>query len=419
MKRIVKVIAMVFPLVLIASNSHAAVKPGAACKKVGQTSSDSGKKYICVKKGKNFVWKLDNHKPAIEFKAPASPTTSPSPDRKKLTTAERWDATGSGAVSVFTKWGTSKLGAKPNLKSEFFFTSKFWPEVEAEFRNRFNSTAAYYEQFTKIEFPVYFMAGTYDDVEALCTVLESKDATRTFKNCLEDQRNQLSTNYMVARGYDLKNGSGHFYLIKMPEVFDGRRFFSRLEHEFFHTVQQSIMAEKFRTNSPCWFLEGGSEFFGVLVSSYGDIDKYLQLRRETILSAPEKRAQNVTEEELKDWLTAASISSVPRIGIQFDQCAPYRNNGMYHDSILAAEWLVGKIGVDGVIALIKDTAETSWEVAIEKRLGNKYEEVNRLMAQYMYMERQIAISNTWIQPTYCQNRTEPQANKSPAGCWFL
>lgn len=419
MKVFIKFAVIVMPLVLVVSNSYAAVKPGAVCKKVGQTSSASGKKYICVKKGKSFIWKLDTRLSASEVKVPVSPAPSPSPTQKELTTAERWDATGSGAVSVFTKWGTSKLDVNPDLKADFFFTSKFWPEVEAEFRNRFNSTAAYYEQFTKIDFPVYFMAGTYDDLETLCTVLESKDATRTFNNCLDDQRNELATNYMVARGYDLKKGSGHYYLIKMREVFDGRRFFSRIEHEFFHTVQQSIMAEKFRTNSPCWFLEGGAEYFGVLVSSYGDIDKYLQLRRETILSAPEKRAQNITEAELRNWLTAASVAYVPPVGIRFDQCAPYRNNGMYHDSILAAEWLVGKIGVDGVIALIKDMSETSWEVALEKKLGIKYEDANQLMAQYMYRERQIAISNTWIQPTYCQNRAEPIPNKSPAGCWFL
>ena len=36
--------------------ANAAVKPGSSCKKLGQTSAFSGKKYICVKSGKKLVW---------------------------------------------------------------------------------------------------------------------------------------------------------------------------------------------------------------------------------------------------------------------------------------------------------------------------------------------------------------------------
>jgi hypothetical protein len=42
--------------VVIAPGSSASVKAGASCKKVGQTSTASGMKFTCVKKGAKLVW---------------------------------------------------------------------------------------------------------------------------------------------------------------------------------------------------------------------------------------------------------------------------------------------------------------------------------------------------------------------------
>jgi hypothetical protein len=85
MKRIVKVIAMVLPLVLVANNSYAAVKPGAACKKVGQTTTVSGKKYTCVKKGKKLVWDKGS---VVSKPANVEPPTISQPDPAPTKSAE-------------------------------------------------------------------------------------------------------------------------------------------------------------------------------------------------------------------------------------------------------------------------------------------------------------------------------------------
>ena len=42
--------------VVVAPGSSASVKAGAACKKVGQTTTASGMKFTCVKKGAKLVW---------------------------------------------------------------------------------------------------------------------------------------------------------------------------------------------------------------------------------------------------------------------------------------------------------------------------------------------------------------------------
>jgi hypothetical protein len=82
MKRIARLLVLVLPLVLVASNSYAAVKPGLVCKKAGQISTVSGKKYTCVKKGKSLVWDKGVVVKAAPAKVPAPapvPTPSPSP----------------------------------------------------------------------------------------------------------------------------------------------------------------------------------------------------------------------------------------------------------------------------------------------------------------------------------------------------
>ena len=42
--------------IVVAPGASASVKAGAACKKAGQTSTASGKKFTCVKKGAKLVW---------------------------------------------------------------------------------------------------------------------------------------------------------------------------------------------------------------------------------------------------------------------------------------------------------------------------------------------------------------------------
>lgn len=68
----VLVLALVLMLPLPA---HAAVKPGAPCKKVGQTSISKNIKYTCIKSGKKLVW--DKGKKIT--KTTATPAASPSP----------------------------------------------------------------------------------------------------------------------------------------------------------------------------------------------------------------------------------------------------------------------------------------------------------------------------------------------------
>ena len=61
--------------VVVAPASTAAVKEGAACKKAGQSSTVSGRKFTCVKKGSKLVW---NKGVAVKSAPTASATAAAS-----------------------------------------------------------------------------------------------------------------------------------------------------------------------------------------------------------------------------------------------------------------------------------------------------------------------------------------------------
>jgi cytochrome b involved in lipid metabolism len=61
--------------VVVAPVSTAAVKEGAACKKAGQTSTVSGRKFTCVKKGSKLVW---NKGVAVKSAPSGSPSSAAS-----------------------------------------------------------------------------------------------------------------------------------------------------------------------------------------------------------------------------------------------------------------------------------------------------------------------------------------------------
>jgi hypothetical protein len=69
MRKHLRLVALIIPMVLVASNSYAVVKAGSSCSKAGIKSVSAGKTYTCVKSGKKLVWS----------KGVANPVAKPSP----------------------------------------------------------------------------------------------------------------------------------------------------------------------------------------------------------------------------------------------------------------------------------------------------------------------------------------------------
>jgi len=81
MRKYLRLVALIIPMVLVASNSYAAVKAGSSCTKAGIKSVSAGKTYTCVKSGKKLVWNkgvlIPVAKPAPSASSSAEPVTKP------------------------------------------------------------------------------------------------------------------------------------------------------------------------------------------------------------------------------------------------------------------------------------------------------------------------------------------------------
>jgi cytochrome b involved in lipid metabolism len=132
---------------VVAPSASAAVKEGAACKKAGQSSTVSGRKFTCVKKGSKLVWNKGvavksaptASATAAASAAPAAPAMSATPMATKSAeprksaapastgyTMERVKANGtssscwaviSGNVYDLTKWIGSHPGGSGAIAS--------------------------------------------------------------------------------------------------------------------------------------------------------------------------------------------------------------------------------------------------------------------------------------------------------------
>ena len=104
MRKSLRIVTLLIPMVLVSSNSYAAVKAGSACSKAGTKSVSGGKSYTCVKGGKKLVWDkgIAVIKPSTVQPSPTpSPTKSGIPEVLKIDFSKTF-STDQGYLTEFT-----------------------------------------------------------------------------------------------------------------------------------------------------------------------------------------------------------------------------------------------------------------------------------------------------------------------------
>jgi hypothetical protein len=133
MRKSLRVVALLIPMVLVASNSYAAVKAGSACSKVGSKSVSGGKSYTCVKSGKKLVWDkgIVVVKPSTVKPSPTpAPSSEPAPAPSKSATPEvvkidysKTFSTDQGFITEFTgpcQFDNNLTGQLAEIQSYFY-----------------------------------------------------------------------------------------------------------------------------------------------------------------------------------------------------------------------------------------------------------------------------------------------------------
>jgi hypothetical protein len=146
---------------------------------------------------------------------------------------------------------------------------------------------------------------------------------------------------------------------------------------------------------PCWVEEGAAEYFGELLSSEGDLKKFVGLRNQTAqsINGPNQIGAE-SPKQWKDWIYSADMTSMANNSTA-SGCQKISMGGIYQHGVLANEYLVKTLGISGVVSLYKNSANLGWDKALESAFSKEKDQVYSEIAEYMYKEFTIIRNNRW------------------------
>lgn len=363
------------------------VKANATCSKKGTSKIYAGKKYTCVQKGKKLVWNQ-----GVSIAAPAkSPTLTPTPSPKpSLSISERWNLLDQNALKVFNEWAPREIPKEHSIKIEYVLSSKADIEAAEEIKRRYDLTARFWAPYSTVTKQFKVLIANHNEKKWLCEIkLAWLQINQPECETIESGgRSDIPTAGQSQKG----NSSVDMYQVKNLAEMGVRFFIGRVEHEFTHNIFYE-QSEQYQQFMPCWQIEGGAEFFGILIATRLDPNAYIQARNFKF----EADFLNLNEQnwKLDDWikfLNEIDQTDVPNR--QGDTCSAVRRK-IYNHAILANEYLVSKVGIPGYLKLIRDASSSSWNATIKNTFGVEKQVFYKDMAAYMQTQFELAKANRW------------------------
>jgi M6 family metalloprotease-like protein len=191
MRKHLRLVALIIPMVLVASNSYAAVKAGSSCSKAGIKSVSAGKTYTCVKNGKKLVWDkgvlipVAKPAPSASASASAEPTKSAVPEVLKVDFSKTF-STDQGYYTDFT--GPCDLDE--NLKGQAAAIQSYFNYIRCAGQMRINKYALG-QLRPKTS---YIAASNFNNVDPCKLVTPKGVMTNNGFTTAEDGRNRWANN---------------------------------------------------------------------------------------------------------------------------------------------------------------------------------------------------------------------------------
>lgn len=407
-KKVIAVSIAVAFVVPAFTQAASPVKANTSCVKKGIIKIYSGKKYTCLKKGKKLVWSKGVAIAAPEESPAPIPSTSPTPTptptpiptptpspkptevKQSLSIAERWNLLDPNALKVFNEWAPKEIPKEHSIKIEYVLSSKADLEVVEEIKRRYDLAARFWAPYSTVTKQFKVLIANHNEVKWICEV-KLAWLQMIQPDCEQIESNGRS-NIPTAGQLQKENRNVDMYQVKNRAEMDTRFFIGRVEHEFTHNIFYE-QSEQYQKYMPCWQIEGGAEYFGILIATRLDPNAFIQARNFKF----ETEFQNLNEPnwKLDDWLKFLNdIDQTDVPNRQGDTCGAVRRT-IYHTAILPNEYLVLKVGIPGYLKLIRDASNSSWNTAIKNTFGVEKQVFYRDMAAYMMSQYQLAKSNRW------------------------
>jgi hypothetical protein len=327
MKRIARLVALVLPLVLVASNSSAAVKPGAVCKKLGQITTVSGKKYTCVKKGKALVWSVSKKVVQPTPQVSAIPTPSPSPSASPMPIAT----------------------PTPSPTPTFIKFDPWAPKFEA------NTMITAAQRETDLYFGKVTPSSDYElnidpAITAGTTHQWSRETLRSKGLWIGDP----GSPYPCSQGLnDAYCASDDQVLLVFSDIYKSNSQFqwdsgrkSTPAHEMFHVAQYWLYGAMGNVSPsdpraiPTWLKEGSANYFGFYINESVGIGYYINGRNQQVRNNPAYRVKI----PLVEYVSYGGTSS----GVQLDP---------YGIGQAATEYIIASVGFSSLLNIFKFAKE--------------------------------------------------------------
>ncbi|MEN9325233.1 MAG: hypothetical protein RL414_987 [Actinomycetota bacterium] len=269
----IRALAFMIPMVLVASNSYAAVKAGSACTKVGTKSVSGGKSYTCIKSGKKLVWSkgVVVAKPSI-----VKPTPDPSASAIPVSVA-------------FTPWASSFV-TEDMTKAALSSTSAYLGIVKPSNAYTYTVDPAITESDrTWITKMLDYTNGAFSDVlqgRVKVYLGTTHEWSATVMRAAGDWVGDPKGPYPCSDGTrDAYCAGENIALMIYSDIYKpnsnyrwdvGRR--STPAHELFHTVQFALGGRNLGPDDPAhiprWLMEGSANYFGYFIVDTLGIDSY-------------------------------------------------------------------------------------------------------------------------------------------------
>ena len=413
---------LTFILVTCSNNSWATTKPspGNSCTKAGITQISGGIKYTCVKSGKKLVW---NSGVKILFKRevnptpPATPIAQPSP---KITLNDsctnRYEKILIDGNQAMCTLLNSKLIWQ---KDSFEALTKTWiviqkikndnslPSVELEIKYSPTVSKNYADiqlkglldgaKFWQKEFlpkspmPVLLYSekdrSWYEQQFREMGISEEVIASKLSAFDAEVYRNNALMNVAGMNGasgkiwFEFAIGSD-FSTNKTWETKRASELNSLKvgPHEYTHSAQYEVIVDAL-DSVPCWFLEGGAEFYGMVLGAPNS-QVLKEMRYQQVWEPYRLNFPGMSFEPTYGWEKFLENNKEFSNGDELDgQCGP---NGAYPVGSVATQYLFELKGQEGIIQFMQQIRiSKNWKYSLLKVYGIPWEQMKSEMAAYI------------------------------------
>jgi hypothetical protein len=439
MQRKMNLVIILGLLLSLAAPLHAAVpKAGMKCSKAGVSSLSQGKKFTCVKNGKNLVWNK-----GIEVKKAAPiPIASPGPNKKNSSPTPgdaplRPEGCGNGTFyyrltngvmerSFFedkefinsdprpdASFNSIRVKAfkavRANFEKNQVTKARIESNVSASFpkelleilQKQLNANVAFWQEYFPTGSTVQSTYFTGDDSnfadnskQTMSGALEPYflEELRKFKQYNCSLGNGISGGHLVNKGPNAGQSGYWFAASSPPQKTYWAPWYQ--PHELTHSVQALIVKDVFAVTLPVNFFEGGAEFFGQAMG-YTNLAWYSdEVDKRIIEKHINEYIMDIKTSD--DVIKMLLITEINSGAVAAGAAVPNAMRWAYSMGNLLWEWVTAEYGYEAYWNILKAVnVNRSYDQSVKEALGITKSQLYENAAPYILSQFESVLAKNW------------------------